>query len=107
MASVVGTTGAAMIFIRPLLRANAARPHNAHVVIFAIFLMGNIGGALSPIGNPPIFVGFVHGVDFFWALRELWGPTALVAGATLAIFSGTGMYGCSARTPAPASRANA
>ena len=66
MASVVGTTGAAMILVRPLIRANAARAHNAHVVIFFIFLVANIGGALSPLGDPPLFVGFLRGVDFFW-----------------------------------------
>jgi Na+/H+ antiporter NhaD/arsenite permease-like protein len=86
-ASVVGTTGAAMIFIRPLLRANAIRVHNVHVAVFAIFLMANIGGGLSPVGNPPLFVGFLHGVDFFWATRQLWGPTTFVAGATLVIFT--------------------
>ena len=66
MASVVGTTGAAMILIRPLIRANAARAHNVHVVVFFIFLVANIGGALTPLGDPPLFVGFLHGVDFFW-----------------------------------------
>jgi Na+/H+ antiporter NhaD/arsenite permease-like protein len=86
LASVVGTTGAAMIMIRPLLRANAARLGNAHVVVFFIFLVGNIGGALSPLGDPPLFVGFLHGVDFFWTTRHLAGATALAAGIVLAIF---------------------
>src|SRR5215472_6983444 len=86
MASFVGTTGAAMILIRPLLRANAARLHNVHVVVFFIFLVANIGGALSPLGDPPLFVGFLHGVDFFWMLRHLWFETALVAGLVLAAF---------------------
>jgi len=67
MASIVGTTGAAMILVRPLIRANAARKNNAHVVIFFIFLVANIGGALSPLGDPPLFVGFLRGVDFFWS----------------------------------------
>src|SRR5262249_51673230 len=58
IASVVGTTGAAMILIRPLLRANAARLHNVHVVVFFIFLVANIGGALTPLGDPPLYVGF-------------------------------------------------
>ena len=66
IASVVGTTGAAMILIRPLIRANAARLHNVHVIVFFIILVANIGGALSPLGDPPLFVGFLHGVDFFW-----------------------------------------
>ncbi len=86
IASVVGTTGAAMILIRPLIRANAARLHNVHVVVFFIFLVGNIGGALSPLGDPPLFIGFLNGVDFFWPAKNLWQPTAFVAGCVLAIF---------------------
>ena len=86
IASVVGTTGAAMILIRPLIRANAGRLHNVHVVVFFIFLVANIGGALSPLGDPPLFVGFLHGVEFFWTTRHLLVPTALVAGVVLAIF---------------------
>jgi Na+/H+ antiporter NhaD/arsenite permease-like protein len=86
MASVVGTTGAAMILIRPLLRANETRACNAHVVVFFIILVANIGGALSPLGDPPLFVGFLHGVDFLWPLRNLWMQTAVVALVVLAIF---------------------
>ena len=86
IASIVGTTGAAMILIRPLLRANAARLHNVHVVVFFIFLVGNIGGALSPLGDPPLFIGFLNGVDFFWPAQHLWQPTAFVAGCVLAVF---------------------
>ena len=71
IASLVGTTGAAMILIRPLLRANEARTHNAHVVVFFIFLVANIGGALTPLGDPPLFVGFLRGVDFFWTAQHL------------------------------------
>ena len=86
MASIVGTTGAAMILVRPLIRANAARKNNAHVVIFFIFLVANIGGALSPLGDPPLFVGFLRGVDFFWTTMHLAYQTALVAALVLAIF---------------------
>ena len=86
IASLVGTTGAAMILVRPLLRANAARLHNAHVVVFFIFLAANIGGSLTPLGNPPLFVGFLQGVDFFWAARHLLAPTALAASLVLAVF---------------------
>src|SRR5580698_2846100 len=86
IASVVGTTGAAMILIRPLIRANAARLHNVHVVVFFIFLVGNIGGALSPLGDPPLFIGFLNGVDFFWPAQHLWQQTAFVAGCVLAVF---------------------
>jgi len=86
LASVVGTTGAAMIMIRPLLRANAGRLVNAHVVVFFIFLVGNIGGALSPLGDPPLFVGFLNGVDFFWPARHLAGEMAITAGIVLVVF---------------------
>lgn len=64
LASVMGTTGAAMLLIRPLLRANDNRRHVTHVVVFFIFLVANIGGALSPLGDPPLFLGFLEGVSF-------------------------------------------
>ena len=83
IASVMGTTGASMLLIRPLLTANAARRHRAHTVVFFIVLVGNVGGALTPLGDPPLFIGFVKGVDFFWELRNLLEPTALLAGAIL------------------------
>jgi Na+/H+ antiporter NhaD/arsenite permease-like protein len=86
IASLVGTTGAAMILIRPLLRANAGRLHNVHVVIFFIILVANVGGALSPLGDPPLFVGFLNGVDFFWTTRKLFAPTAFVACILLVVF---------------------
>ncbi|WP_426440022.1 sodium:proton antiporter [Bradyrhizobium genosp. P] len=86
MASVVGTTGASMILIRPLIRANLSRPHNTHVIIFFIILVANVGGALSPLGDPPLFVGFLNGVDFFWTIRDLWLQTLIVASLLLAIF---------------------
>jgi Na+/H+ antiporter NhaD/arsenite permease-like protein len=86
IASVVGTTGAAMILIRPLLRANAARLDNAHVVVFFIILVANVGGALSPLGDPPLFVGFLRGVHFFWTTQHLLLPTLFVAGLVLAAF---------------------
>jgi len=86
MASIVGTTGAAMILIRPLIRANRPRRHNTHVVVFFIILVANVGGALSPLGDPPLFVGFLHGVDFFWTTRTIWSQTVIVAGLLLAIF---------------------
>jgi Na+/H+ antiporter NhaD/arsenite permease-like protein len=86
IASVVGTTGAAMILIRPLIRANAARLNNAHVIVFFIILVANVGGALSPLGDPPLFIGFLHGVDFFWTTGHLLMPTVLVAGLVLIAF---------------------
>ena len=75
-----------MILIRPLIRANDNRRHNAHVVVFFIFLVSNIGGSLTPLGDPPLFVGFLRGVDFFWTTRHIWPETLIVAGLTLAVF---------------------
>ncbi len=69
LASWVGTTGAAMITIRPLLRANAERKYKAHLVVFLIFMVANMGGVLTPLGDPPLFLGFLHGVSFFWTLK--------------------------------------
>jgi Na+/H+ antiporter NhaD/arsenite permease-like protein len=86
IASIVGTTGAAMILIRPLIRANSSRAHNVHVVVFFIFLVANIGGALSPLGDPPLFVGFLRGVDFFWTTQQLWQETLFAAALVLAVF---------------------
>ena len=86
LASFVGTTGASMILIRPLIRANDNRPFNAHVVIFFIFLVSNIGGSLTPLGDPPLFVGFLRGVDFFWTTEHLIHDTLFVGGLVLAIF---------------------
>ncbi len=87
LASVVGTTGAAMIIVRPLVRANLHRPRNAHVLIFAIFLVANVGGALTPVGNPPLFIGFLHGVDFPWPAQHLLGAASLIITLVLAIFA--------------------
>lgn len=86
MASFVGTTGAAMILVRPLIRANANRTHNAHVMVFFIVLVANVGGALTPLGDPPLFVGFLHGVNFFWTAQHLWLQTGIVALIVLAMF---------------------
>jgi Na+/H+ antiporter NhaD/arsenite permease-like protein len=69
IASWVGTTGASMLLIRPVLRANAHRKHRAHIVVFFIFLVANAGGSLTPLGDPPLFLGFLHGVPFFWTFR--------------------------------------
>jgi Na+/H+ antiporter NhaD/arsenite permease-like protein len=71
IASLMGTTGAAMLLVRPLLRANAWRRRKAHVFVFFIFLVANVGGLLTPLGDPPLFLGFLHGVPFFWTLRLL------------------------------------
>ncbi|MBN1407277.1 MAG: sodium:proton antiporter [Calditrichaceae bacterium] len=69
IASWIGTTGAAMVMIRPLLRANENRKYKVHLLVFFIFLVANIGGSLTPLGDPPLFLGFLHGVSFFWTLN--------------------------------------
>lgn len=92
MASVVGTTGASMILIRPLIRANDDRVYRAHTVIFFIFLVSNIGGSLTPLGDPPLFVGFLKGIDFFWTTTHLFQETLFVAGAVLLIFVALDLY---------------
>jgi len=85
IANLIGTTGASMLLVRPLLRANAKRPRNAHVVVFFIFLVSNIGGLLTPLGDPPLFLGFLHGVPFFWTLR-LWPVWLVTVGLVLTTF---------------------
>ena len=71
LASFIGTTGASMLMIRPILRSNAGRQYKVHTVVFFIFLVSNIGGVLTPLGDPPLFLGFLHGVPFFWTLKLL------------------------------------
>jgi Na+/H+ antiporter NhaD/arsenite permease-like protein len=71
LASWMGTTGAAMLLIRPFLRANNYRKNRAFMVVFFIFLVANIGGSLTPVGDPPLFLGFLHGVPFFWTFAIL------------------------------------
>jgi Na+/H+ antiporter NhaD/arsenite permease-like protein len=86
LASLMGTTGASMLLIRPLLRANIGRRYKTHVFVFFIFLVSNIGGALSPLGDPPLFLGFLNGVHFFWPTTRLLLPTLLTAGLLLTSF---------------------
>ena len=86
IASFVGTTGASMLLIRPLLRANAPRQRKAHVVVFFIFVVSNCGGLLTPLGDPPLFLGFLKGVPFEWT-AHLWREWLLVNGALLVIFN--------------------
>lgn len=86
IASWMGTTGAAMLLIRPLLRANEHREHNVHVVVFFIFLVANIGGSLTPLGDPPLFLGFLKGVSFFWPTTHLFLPMLFASAILLAVF---------------------
>src|SRR3990167_6606276 len=92
LASIMGTTGAAMLLIRPLIRANDNRRHKAHVVIFFIFLVGNIGGSLSPLGEPPPVLGFLKGVDFFWPARAMFLPMMAIAVILLMLFYAVDYY---------------
>lgn len=85
MASIVGTTGAAMLLIRPLLDTNRERKHVAHTVVFFIFIVCNCGGCLTPLGDPPLFLGYLRGVDFLWTLR-LWPQWLLVNSLLLAAY---------------------
>src|SRR5207237_840035 len=85
LASIIGTTGASMLLVRPLLRANSVRSRKAHVFVFFIFVVANAGGLLTPMGDPPLFLGFLRGVPFTWTLR-LWRPWLLANGVLLVLF---------------------
>ncbi|MBW2660629.1 MAG: sodium:proton antiporter [Deltaproteobacteria bacterium] len=83
LASWMGTTGAAMLMIRPFLKANEYRKNRTFMVVFFIFLIANIGGSLTPLGDPPLFLGFLHGVSFFWTMKIL--PHMLTAAGILLV----------------------
>ncbi len=85
LANFIGTTGSSMLLIRPLLRANRARRHQTHVVIFFIFIVSNCAGLLTPLGDPPLFLGFLKGVEFTWPLR-LWPQWLVMVGALIGVF---------------------
>ncbi len=99
LASVMGTTGAAMLLIRPLLRANDNRKHVVHVVVFFIFLVANVGGSLSPLGDPPLFLGFLNGVGFFWTTQHLALPMLFVCTLLLGLFYALDWYFYHCREP--------
>src|SRR6266511_1605916 len=86
LANLVGTTGASVLLIRPLLQANKGRRRTTHIVIFFIFVVANCGGLLTPIGDPPLLLGFLKGVPFDWTLR-LWPQWLMINGALLALFN--------------------
>ncbi|MDP3820589.1 MAG: sodium:proton antiporter [Burkholderiales bacterium] len=92
LASFMGTTGAAMLMIRPLIRANDNRRHVAHVMVFFIFIVANAAGSLTPLGDPPLFLGFLKGVDFFWTAAHIFPETLFLVGALLAIFYAVDLY---------------
>ncbi len=86
IASWVGTTGASMLLIRPLIRANAYRQSKVHLIVFFIFLVSNIGGSLTPLGDPPLFLGFLHGVPFFWTTTALFPHMLFISIILIALF---------------------
>jgi Na+/H+ antiporter NhaD/arsenite permease-like protein len=86
LASFIGTTGASVLLVRPLLRANQSRVNKAHIVIFFIFVVSNCGGLLTPLGDPPLFMGFMKGVPFLWTMEHLWQEWLVVNVVLLAIF---------------------
>lgn len=86
LASFMGTTGASMLLIRPLIRANDNRRHSVHVVIFFIFIVSNAGGSLTPLGDPPLFLGFLKGIDFFWTMGHIYQETLFLVAMLLGIF---------------------
>jgi len=83
IASWIGTTGASMLLIRPVIRSNASRKSKAHIIVFFIFLVSNVGGSLTPLGDPPLFLGFLRGVPFFWTFNLL--PSTLFVGISLLV----------------------
>ena len=86
LASFMGTTGASMLLISPLIRANEDRKQVAHVIVFFIFIVSNAGGSLTPLGDPPLFLGFLKGVDFFWTMKHIFPETLFMVGTLLLLF---------------------
>jgi Na+/H+ antiporter NhaD/arsenite permease-like protein len=86
LASLMGTTGASMVLIRPVIRANSFRSRKIHVFVFFIFLVSNIGGSLTPLGDPPLYLGFLRGVSFFWPTTQLFWQFAVCAAVLLSVF---------------------
>ena len=86
LASLMGTTGAAMLLIRPLIRANDNRHYRVHTIVFFIFIVANVGGSLTPLGDPPLFLGFLKGVSFFWTLEHMLAPMLFVVAILLVLY---------------------
>ncbi|MDD2861400.1 MAG: sodium:proton antiporter [Acidiphilium sp.] len=104
LAGVMGTIGAGLLLIHPLLASNAARPEKRHLVLGFIILVANAGGALSPLGDPPLLIGFLRGVPFFWPLQNLTGPLLVIALPVLALTYGYDRYRA-AHEPVPVRQA--
>jgi Na+/H+ antiporter NhaD/arsenite permease-like protein len=86
LASLIGTTGASMLLICPFIRLNGERKHKPYLIIFFILIISNIGGSLTPVGDPPLFMGFLNGVDFTWSLKALLSPYILTLSIVLGLF---------------------
>ena len=86
LASLMGTTGAAMLLIRPLIRANDDRHYRVHTIVFFIFIVANIGGSLTPLGDPPLFLGFLKGISFFWTLQHMLAPMLFALAVLLPLY---------------------
>lgn len=86
LANLMGTTGAAMLLVRPLIRANDQRRHQVHTFVFFIFIVANIAGSLTPLGDPPLFLGFLKGVDFFWTMQHMAAPMGVALGVLLVLY---------------------
>ncbi len=87
LANFIGTTGASMVLIRPFLKLNHNRPYKTHLGVFFIFIVANIGGSLTPLGDPPLFMGYLAGVDFGWTLQHGWLPFTVAVAFCLGIFA--------------------
>src|SRR4029078_139646 len=85
LANVIGTTGASMLLIRPWIRMNKYRITGFHIVFF-IFIVSNVSGCLTPIGDPPLFLGFLRGVPFWWVIGHTWPAWFICVGLLLALF---------------------
>jgi Na+/H+ antiporter NhaD/arsenite permease-like protein len=105
LASIVGATGASILLIRPLIAANAHRRVRQHIVVFVIFLVCNVGGALSPLGNPPLFLGYLQGVDVLWPLQKLWPATAFTTILLLLLFFAIDSFAAGREAPHRQTRA--
>lgn len=101
LASWMGTTGAAMLLIRPIIRANEWRRYKVHTMVFFIFLVANIGGSLTPLGDPPLFLGFLKGVDFFWPTGAMLVPMLIVSVLLLVLYYGVDSFLYRRETGAP------
>lgn len=86
LAGWIGTTGAASLLIRPMLRLNEHRKYRTHVIMFFILLIANVGGVASPIGDPPLYIGYLEGMDFFWPIKNLWHYLLLILVSLCLVF---------------------